>query len=79
MASNFLRNNPRWAIEKMRAQSGFSESAAKMMYDAFAFTSDGKISRKGVENLFSFLVDYGILRKERTPALEEFYTTRFTG
>lgn len=49
-----------------------------MVYDSYQFTRDGRISKKALENVWNFLVEYGVVKKERAPALEELHTSQFT-
>lgn len=76
-ATDFIRKNPAWAMEKMRAEAGYSEGAARSVYETLAFTKDGKIERKGLDNIRDFLIEYGIISKEKTPAIEQLYTNDF--
>ena len=62
---------------KMMELSGYSEEAAKLVNKDFAFSRDGKVSRKGLENLRNFFIEYGLIPKEKAPAIEKLYTDEF--
>lgn len=76
-STNYIRNNPRWAIEKMVAVSGFSEEGARAIFAGYQFPGDGKVSPRGVENLKNFLVEYGLLVKEKVPPVQELFSSDF--
>lgn len=66
-----------WAMAKMRELSGYSEEAARLIYSGFAFSEDGRLEPKAIENIRQFLVDNGIIAKEKLPAKEELFTSQF--
>lgn len=76
---DFLKNNPRWAIEKMRSEEGLSESAARLVFQGIQFTKDGRVDKKAVENIKNFLAEYGIIPKDKVPATEEFFVPGLAG
>lgn len=75
-ASLFLRANPGWAIAKMREMQGILEPTAKILYENLEFT-DGKIDKKGLLNVTNFLVNFGLITKEKAPPIDEVYSARF--
>jgi ABC-type nitrate/sulfonate/bicarbonate transport system substrate-binding protein len=79
-ATEFIRKNPRWAIEKMKLMSKYSEEAAQFIYDREEkfFTKNGKINSSGIENMKDFLIKSGIIQKEKVPALTDIYISEFT-
>lgn len=77
-AMDFIRRNPAWTIEKMKSWQGYTEEVAKLVYEDIAFSKDGKINRKALENMRTFLGDFGVIPKEKIPAIEELYTDQFT-
>ncbi|MEE8449891.1 MAG: hypothetical protein V3S39_09705 [Thermodesulfobacteriota bacterium] len=44
----------------------------------YPLTKDGKIERKAVENVRSFLIEHGIVTKDKTLPVDELYTNQFT-
>ena len=78
-ATDFIGKNPIWAINKMKSLSRYSDKAARAMYDILHFSKDGRISRKGLENVLNFLIDYRLIKKENVPPVETLYNPRFTG
>lgn len=78
-AMNFLESNPDWSVKRIIAEEGISENQAKLSWRYRGnFSSDGKVTRKGLENLRTFLVEYGILTKEKAPRVEDVYDAEFT-
>lgn len=78
-AANFVGANQAWALAKIQKEQGFSEEVAKVIYQHLEFTKTGKMKRAGLENVRNFLIEYGIVPKEKAPPLEEVYTAEFTG
>jgi len=82
-STDFIRKNPRWAIEKMKLMSKYSEEAAQHIYDREIkfFTKDGKMDPKGIENVKEFLTKFEIIPREKTstlPAVKDLYAPEFT-
>lgn len=76
----FVQKNPSWALAKMKAESAYSEEAARLIYEfeAGKYSSDGKIDQVGLENVRNFLTEYGVASKSEIPAVEELFTNEFT-
>lgn len=75
---NYTDKNPAWAMAKMKGEGGYDDAGAKIMFDTLQLVADGKINRKGLENVRNFLLEYGILPRDKAPSLEEAYTAEFT-
>lgn len=75
----FVTGNQAWTIEKMKSLSGYSEATAKAVHEDMRiyFTKDGRISTKALENVAAFMVDYGLLAREKAPRPEDVYTDAF--
>ena len=80
-ANRFIKNNPNWSLQKMKAISRFSEQAARLMYKGLAagLSQDGRIDPRGLKNISNFLFEFGIVPKRKSLPLEEIYTREFTG
>lgn len=76
-ALDYIREDARWSMEKMKSMQGYSEPEQKLVYDSLQLSRDGKISRKAVENVVSFLTEQGLIIKDKAPALDTLYTNRF--
>jgi ABC-type nitrate/sulfonate/bicarbonate transport system substrate-binding protein len=76
-ASNFLRQNPGWAIDKLKTKSGFSDRTAKEVLRSYNFTSDGKFDPKAIKNALNFIKEFGLAKKKKLPEPEEVYTLKF--
>ena len=78
-ALNFLENNPEWSIKRVIQEEGIPEEEARLSWRFRGkFSSDGKVERRGLENVRSFLTEYGILTKEKAPTVEEIFAPEFT-
>lgn len=75
--TDYIRKNPRWAMDKMKTVSSFSEEGAREIYNFIKFTNDGKISRAALENIVNFMVEWKIVPQDKVPALDQLYSERF--
>lgn len=75
-AADFIRKNPRFAMDKIKSFQGISEPAAKTIYDGLGFTVTGRLDRKGIENQRNIFIEYGILT-EKTPAVDDLFTNEY--
>lgn len=73
----FLEKEPGWAIQKMVSFHGLTLEMAREVYSEYEWASDGRISRKGLQDAINFLVEFGVLAKERAPWAEDILTTEF--
>lgn len=78
-AISLIKASEPWAREKLQATSGFSKEASKLVYEGLTagFTKDGRINRQALENVKNFLMEYGLLPRDKSPAGEEIYTPVF--
>lgn len=77
--AQYTIQHPDWARDKMKTISRFSPGAANLLFNSMEFSRDGKIDRKAMENARKFLIDYGIVREDKTPPASELYSRDFTG
>ncbi|MEE8448376.1 MAG: ABC transporter substrate-binding protein [Thermodesulfobacteriota bacterium] len=66
-----------WALAKMMEMNRYSDKEAKIIYDGMEFSLDGKLKRKAVENVRAFLIEYGLVKANETPPVDELFTVRF--
>ena len=78
-ALGFIHKNPGWVIEKMKTVQRYSEQMANMLVKSYRLTEDGKIKKRSVENLRSFLIEYGIVSEGKIPPADQLFTNRFAG
>lgn len=78
-ALTFVQENPTWSIERLRTALGYSPEAAKLVFERLRYGKDGKINPRAVENARNFLIEFGIVTKEKAPPVEQLYTAEFTG
>lgn len=77
-SANFLLDNQGWALAKIISEHRVNEETAKELYRVFVFFREARLEKKALENVVTFLVDYGIVPRERAPSVEDFFTTRFS-
>lgn len=78
-SGDFIRENPSWVLELMKKQYGFSDAAGKKLYaEVFKeMGGRGKIDPKGIENVRNFLIEYGLIERDKAPSVDEVHTTKF--
>lgn len=77
-AGDYVAKNPDWAKEKMKVSLGHAPEVAKLVYSELQYGKDGRISLTGLQNIVNFLIEYGIVPKEKMPSLDKLHTTAFT-
>lgn len=72
--AEFYAKNRDWAIEKMQKEAafGYSAEAAKIAYPKIKYT-DGKVDLKRIESTMAFLIEYGLVPKEKMPPIDIIY------
>lgn len=76
-ASGFLVDNPRWAIEKIKEETRWPQGVAEKAAEVAQFSREGKIDKTVIQGLRDFMMQYGLLSKEKAPAVEQLYDERF--
>lgn len=76
---NYVLAHREWSLEKMKTVSKYNRKEAEMVFASMGAGKHGKINKKGVENALKFLVEFGIIKKDKAPPLNKIYTTQFTG
>lgn len=74
---DFIQNNPTQTMDRMKAESKFSEEGARRAYGILTLNKGAKIDRKGLENVLSFLIEYGLIKKEKAIPVDEAHSPRF--
>lgn len=78
-SGNFINQNEDWAVQKIREQQGVSPGTAREMYKGLKYSPDGKTNPQALDNLRKFALEFGLLKREEMPLLEQLYTPEFTG
>lgn len=76
-ATDYVMKNKGWAIEKVKQVTGWPEEAANKIYETLKYGRDGKINKEAVENVRRFLIEHGIVARDKAPAAEEIYSERY--
>ena len=74
--ADFVMKNKDWAVEKMKSEFKYAEETALAVYPTFQYGVSGKLDKSRMEATRNFLIQYGIVPKEKAPPLEEIYTTK---
>lgn len=74
---DFARNNPAWALAKMKELNGYPDEAAKLVYASIKFSRDGKVDGRALENVQKFLGEYEVIPKDKMVPVDQLYTNRF--
>lgn len=76
-SGRFISADPDWAIAKLEKALKVPREIAKEALAAGDYSKDGRITQKVMENVLGLLLDYGLVKKEKTPDLRTLYTTKF--
>jgi len=76
--AGYIGKNPDWAVAKMEKELGYPKAAAKLIYDEYRLSNDGKINPQSLKNVIDFLVEYSIIPKNKAPEVDKIYTNKFT-
>lgn len=79
-AVDFELKNPSWTIAKLESVLKYSPQAASEVFKVMVATytaERGKINPRGVINSRNFLIEYGLMAKEKAPPVDELYTNKF--
>lgn len=76
-ATDFIQANRYWAVENMKTALGYEEDLARFMYPKLMYGREGKINPKVVENIVNFLIEFGIVAKEKVPPIDKIYDNSF--
>lgn len=76
---DFMLKDRPWTLESMKKEFRFTPEVASAMFDFLveSFRPGPRITRKAVENVRDFLIEYEIISKETTPPVDELFTSRF--
>jgi len=75
--TRFLKENSPWAINTMVSFHGLTKEMAQEVWNEYDWSTDGKINLKAVENVIKFMLDWGLVPKDKAPKVEEVFTDRF--
>lgn len=76
--ADFVLKNPEWTVAKLKAEYGYEEKDARAVHrDVLRYGKDGVINPRALENMMNFLVEYGIVPREKAPPVKELYTDEF--
>ena len=77
-ATDFIMKNRSWAVKTLKAKFGHSEGVAKQLHKlSLRYGKTGKIDRKAMANIRGFLIEYGILPKEKALPVDQMFTSQF--
>ena len=73
--AEFVMNNKKWVIEKMKQGllSSYNDEGARTAYPWLRYEDRGKVNIVKIKNARKFLIDFGLLAKEKAAPLEAYY------
>lgn len=68
---DLMKKNPDWSRTALKRILGYSDEAIKLVYDELkvGFPRDTRVNVGALENVRNFLIEYGIVPKDKTPTL----------
>lgn len=72
-----INKDPQWVVKTIQREARCSEGAAKFTLETLKFAQDLRLSRKAMENVINFCVEYGIITKEQAPSVDEVLPKEF--
>lgn len=76
--AGFALKNPEWAVEKMMAEVKYSSEAARGVLPWLKYDPRGRLDEAKIKNVVEFLIEYGIIAREKAPSLNKLYDRGFT-
>lgn len=76
-STQFIGRNSEWAVDKLKGEPRYSDKAAREIVKIMAFSRDGKINRRGVENVRRYLIDFDVINKEKATPVSKLFTNEF--
>lgn len=76
-ATAFIEKDRAWAIEKMKSVAGYSEEGALAIYPELRYGAEAKIEKAAVENVRNFMIEFGLVAKDKARAADELFTNDF--
>lgn len=73
----FVMKNRDWSIAKLKSEIGYSQAAAELVYPELTFAQKASLDRRIIENGRNFLIDFGVVPREKMPPAERLFTTEF--
>lgn len=73
----FVMKNQDWAVKRIMSFNKFTESAAKIAFQNFRFSSDARIDVNKVKAAIEFDVKTGLIPPEKAPPVEKVYVEGF--
>lgn len=75
----YVRKDQAWTLEKMKNFSGYSEAAARGLFPYLQYNEQGKVTTDSLESARNFLIEYGLIPRDKAPATESLFTREVTG
>lgn len=77
-AGQAVVNDPEWTMAKLKTEFGYDEVLSRMIFPVIKYGKDGKTDRQGLDNVRNFLIEYGLISKDKAPPVDKLFTTEFT-
>lgn len=70
---DLMRKNPEWSRTTLKRILEYSDEATRLVYDDLkgGFPKETKVNVRALENVRTFLIEYGIIPKDKAPTVDE--------
>lgn len=76
-ATDFISKNPDWSINKIKSHLGYTDQMARFSYGLLSYGKGASVEPKALGNVNNFLVEYGIVPKDKALPIARLYTNEF--
>ena len=76
--AEFVMKNPDWSTERMKAEFKYSPEVAREIVPWLKYDTRARIDEAKIKNTVEFLLEYGIVAREKVPSLDRLYRKGFT-
>ena len=75
-SARYIKDHPDWAKARMIEMQRYSPAVADFLYPHLRFSTSGRIEKKGLENVRTFAIKFGLV-PATAPPIEQMYTNRY--
>ena len=74
---DFILKNRKWAVEKLKSQWKFTTAAANEIYSQLSYGPGSNVRKERLEIAINFIVEQGMVAKDKAPTLDSVYAKEF--
>lgn len=76
-ATEFVMKERDWSVGLIKRERNWPDGVARRVYESLMLSSSGRIDPGLLGKISEFLIEYGLVVKEKTPPVSALYTERF--